>query len=161
MSKFQLSSTIVAIIVVSDQVTKYLIRSSLSLYERVSVLPFMDFVHFQNKGAAFGMLNTLPEYIRIPLFVLVLLVAVFVIVSFLRTTPDNKIVLISALSLILAGAIGNSIDRFWKGEVTDFIDLHWFGNPNFHWAAFNVSDTAITVGVVIVVFDSLISLKGK
>lgn len=161
MSKFQLSSTIVAFVLISDQVTKYLIRSSLSLYERVSVLPFMDFVHYQNKGAAFGMLNTLPEYIRIPLFALVLIVAVVVLVSFLRKTPDNDILLISALSLILAGAISNSIDRFWKGQVTDFIDLHWFGNPDLHWAAFNVSDTAITVGVVIVVFDSLKTMKGK
>jgi signal peptidase II len=96
-----------------------------------------------------------------PLFVLILILALVAILYFLkRAEPRDRIMVIS-LSLILGGAIGNSIDRFRLGYVTDFIDFHWFGNPKYHWPPFNVADAAITIGVILILFEALFMKRGK
>lgn len=154
MTKARLTVTIALIVIVTDQLTKFLTRTNLALHEKIRVLPFLDIVHYQNSGAAFGIFNSLDERLRLALFVFVLIVAVVVLVALLRKTPEDNKLFISALSLILGGAIGNSIDRFYAGFVTDFLDLHWFGHTKLHWAAFNISDCAITIGVVIVLYDT-------
>ena len=159
MNKYGLTVFIALSVIVVDQITKIIIRGSLPLFETIPVLPFLNIVHVRNPGAAFGVLNDLPENVRMPLFVLVLIVALLVIVTFLRKANGNKLQ-ISSLSLILGGAIGNSIDRFRFGYVTDFIDFHWFGNPKYHWPAFNVADSAITIGVILILIEALI-LRGN
>ncbi|HEX3035933.1 MAG TPA: signal peptidase II [Thermodesulfobacteriota bacterium] len=155
MNKYGLTVFIALFVVIFDQITKIIIRSSLALFEKIPVLPFLNVVHVRNPGAAFGILNDLPENVRMPLFALVLIVAIVAIFTFLKKTGDKNMLQVFSLSLILGGAIGNSIDRFRFGYVTDFIDLHWFGDPKYHWPAFNIADSAITIGVILILFETL------
>jgi signal peptidase II len=161
MNKYKVTIYLSLFIAFTDQITKLLIRSNLALFEKIPVLPFLNVTHLRNPGAAFGMLNDLPESVRMPLFVLILVVAFIAILYFLKKAEDSDRVLVYSLSLILGGAIGNSIDRFRFGYVTDFIDLHWFGNPKYHWPAFNVADAAITIGVILIIFQTLFLKKVK
>lgn len=161
MSKYRVAACVSIFIIVADQATKWIIRSHVALYEKIPLLPFLDITHLRNRGAAFGILNDLPETIRMPLFVFVLAVAIVAIFLFLKKVEPGDRVLILSLSLILGGAIGNSIDRFRLGYVTDFIDFHWFGDPKYHWPPFNVADSAITIGVILILFDTLFLKKGK
>lgn len=161
MNKYRVAIFISLFIVIADQLTKWVIRANLILFERVPVLPFLDITHIRNKGAAFGILNDLPENVRMPLFVLVLVLAVVVIFVFLSKTDSKDRLLVYSLSLILGGAIGNSIDRFRLGYVTDFIDFHWFGHPKYHWPPFNVADSAITIGVILILFDAFFLKRNR
>ncbi|HWP90795.1 MAG TPA: signal peptidase II [Thermodesulfobacteriota bacterium] len=161
MNKYKVVIFVSLFIVIADQITKWAIRANLSLLERVPVLPFLDITHIRNKGAAFGIFNDLPENLRMPLFVLVLVLAVIVIFVFLNKTDPRDRILIYSLSLILGGAIGNSIDRFRLGYVTDFIDFHWFGDTRYHWPPFNVADSAITIGVILILFDAFFLKRGR
>lgn len=161
MKKFKTAIFISLFVVVLDQLTKWIIRSNLHLHENVPLFSFFDITHVRNTGAAFGILRGLPEYMRIPLFAIVIVVAIVVILLFLKKIADTDRVLIVSLSLILGGAIGNSIDRFRLGYVTDFLSFHWFGNPNYHWPPFNVADSAITIGVILIVFDAFFMKRGR
>jgi signal peptidase II len=161
MSKYRVAACISILIIVADQATKWIIRSNVALYERIPLLSFFDITHLRNRGAAFGILNDLPETVRMPLFVFILAVAIVVLFLFLRKVEPGDRLLILALSLILGGAIGNSIDRFRLGYVTDFLDFHWFGDPKYHWPPFNVADSAITIGVILILFDTLFLKKGN
>lgn len=161
MKKWKLSALVSAVVLVLDQLTKYLIREHMALFGKLGVLPFLDIVHYRNRGAAFGMLDSIGEGLRLPLFVAIFLTAITVIVIFLRKLPESNRLLILSLSLIMGGAVGNSIDRIRLGYVTDFIDLHWFGSPTLHWAAFNIADSAISIGVTIVLIDTLILSRGR
>ncbi|MBI2486604.1 MAG: signal peptidase II [Deltaproteobacteria bacterium] len=161
MNKYRIAASVSIFIIVADQITKWIIRTNVALFERIPLLSFLDITHLRNRGAAFGILNDLPEIVRMPLFVFVLAVAVVVICVFLRKVESGDRVLILSLSLILGGAIGNSIDRFRLGYVTDFIDFHWFGDPKYHWPPFNVADSAITIGVILILFDTLFLKKGN
>jgi len=120
----------------------------------------LDITHIRNEGAAFGIFRDLPETFRLGLFVAVLITAVVVIVYFVKKTGPHDNLLRFSLGLILGGAVGNSIDRFSLRYVTDFIDFHWFGNPALHWPPFNIADSAITIGVILILFDTFISRRG-
>ncbi len=161
MSKYKVAASVSLFIIVADQITKWLIRANVVFFERIPVLSFLDITHLRNRGAAFGIFNDLPDILRMPLFAFVLIVAVVVICVFLKKADAGERILILSFSLILGGAIGNSIDRFRLGYVTDFIDLHWFGDPKYHWPPFNVADSAITIGVILILFDTLFLKKGK
>lgn len=156
MNKYRSAIIIASIVVIIDQVSKWLTVKYIPLYGKVHVLPFLDFTHVRNPGAAFGIFRDLPEMVRIPLFAVVLVTAVAVIIYFLSKTGDKDRLLVVALSFILGGAIGNSIDRFRLRYVTDFLDFHWFGNPALHWPPFNISDSAITIGVILILLDTFI-----
>lgn len=160
MKKYKIAFWVSFAVVIADQLSKWFVRSSLELFERVSVLPFLDITHLRNRGAAFGILNELPENIRLPFFAIVFVLAIVVILLFLRKAYERDTLLVFSLSLILGGAIGNSIDRFRLGYVTDFIDFHWFGHPDYHWPPFNIADSAITVGVVLILFDAFFARRG-
>lgn len=161
MNKYRLALFVSLAVIVVDQITKWIIITNLPLYTRINVLPFFDITHLRNTGAAFGILRDLPETLRFPLFVIVLIVAIVAIVLFLRKVAENDRVLIVSLGLILGGAIGNSIDRFRFGYVTDFLGFHWFGNLHYQWPPFNVADSAITVGVILILFDTFFLKKSK
>jgi signal peptidase II len=161
MNKYKIVISISLVVLVLDQLTKMLIRANLALHEGVSLLPFLGITHLRNRGAAFGILNDLPESVRMPLFVLILVVAFIAIITFVVKAEPKDRILVTSLSLILGGAIGNSIDRFRLGYVTDFIDFHWFGNPKYHWPPFNFADAAITIGVILILFEALFMKKGK
>ena len=161
MNKYKLAISVSLTIIVLDQITKWVIRTNLPLYTRINVLPFFDITHLRNTGAAFGILRDLPENLRFPLFVIVLIVAIFAIFLFLKKLTANDRLLIVSLALILGGAIGNSIDRFRFGYVTDFLGFHWFGNLQYQWPPFNVADSAITIGVILILFDTFFLKRGK
>ncbi len=161
MNKYRLALFVSLAVIVVDQITKWIIITNLPLYTRIKVLPFFDITHLRNTGAAFGILRDLPETLRFPLFVIVLIIAIVAIFVFLRKVAENDRVLVVSLGLILGGAIGNSIDRFRFGYVTDFLGFHWFGNLHYQWPPFNVADSAITVGVILILFDTFFLKKGK
>ncbi|HVY54703.1 MAG TPA: signal peptidase II [Thermodesulfobacteriota bacterium] len=161
MRKYRTAAIIAALVVIIDQISKWLVVTYVPLYGKINLLPFLDVTHIRNPGAAFGIFRELPESLRLPMFVLVLFAAVVVIIYFLSKTGNNDRLLVVSLALILGGAIGNSIDRFRLRYVTDFIDFHWFGNPALHWPPFNLSDSAITIGVVLILFDTFILKRGR
>ena len=161
MHKLRISVIIAAVVVVLDQISKWLVVKYVPLYDTIRLLPFLDVTHVRNPGAAFGIFRDLPDDVRLIFFAVVLITAVAVILYFLsRTGPQDKLLRFS-LGLILGGAIGNSIDRFRLRYVTDFIDFHWFGNPALHWPPFNIADSAITIGVILILFDTFITKRGK
>lgn len=161
MHKYRIAAIIAVLVVVIDQISKWLVVAKVPLYGKINLLPFLDVTHIRNPGAAFGIFKDLPESLRLPLFIVVLIAAVVVIAYFLSRTGSDDRLLVVSLALILGGAIGNSIDRFRLRYVTDFIDFHWFGNPALHWPPFNLSDSAITIGVVLILFDTFVLKRGR
>lgn len=140
MNKGALITFISAIVVFLDYLTKKIIISKVMLYESISVSPFLNIVHVQNKGAAFSILSNLGNHY----FIGISVIAIIAIVVYLsRLSKGLELV---ALSLILGGAVGNLIDRIQIGKVTDFIDV-FVGK--WHWPAFNVADSALTIGIVL------------
>jgi signal peptidase II len=140
-------------LVAADQGSKTAVENSLFYASRVDVLPgLVNLVYVRNPGMAFGMLNDLPETWRLPLFLLISVLAVVIIGHLFRQTAARAALMPAALALILAGAIGNLIDRFRWGYVVDFIQVHW---RQHYWPTFNLADSAITVGIVLLIFDTL------
>jgi len=142
---------IVASIVVLDQITKALVRAKLPLHESVTVIAgFLDLTHVRNTGAAFGMLDNVDFEYKPFVMVLVAFVALGAVASYAMTLPPAQRIARYGLALILGGAVGNLIDRATVGYVVDFVDVYWRG---IHFWAFNVADSAITVGVVLMLLD--------
>jgi len=132
-----------------DQATKLYIDHSFRLYESVTVIEnLFNITYVRNQGAAFGILS--ESAYRIPFFITVSLVAAVGILWYLSRLGADKKKAVFALSLIFAGALGNLIDRIRFGEVIDFLDVHWH---QYHWPAFNMADSAITVGVALLLID--------
>jgi signal peptidase II len=129
----------------------------------VNVLPFWQHRYTQNRGAAWGVLAGAGEQFRVPFFYLVSLVAVIFIFSYYRKLSNNQRYLQVALALVLGGAVGNALDRLLRGYVIDFIDWHWFDpywqHPSLHWPTFNVADSGITVGLVMLFAEMLFVKK--
>ena len=138
-------------ILVADQATKWLVQAYLAPGERIQLLPFLDLVLVFNKGASFSFLADASGWQR-PLFIVIALVATIVVSVMLVRDPGKKL-LCSGLALILGGALGNVWDRIALGHVVDFVLLHAYG---WHWPAFNVADSAISVGAGIVIVDSFV-----
>jgi signal peptidase II len=112
----------------------------------------------QNRAAAFGMLSFVPESVRVGLFHLITLAATIFIISYYRQLDEKQLVMRVTLALLLGGALGNGFDRVLHGYVIDFIDWHWFDpawrNPGLHWPTFNVADSAVSVGMVLLLLHS-------
>lgn len=129
----------------------------------VQVTPFWQNLYQQNRGAAWGVLSGATEKFRVPFFYLVSIAAVIFIFSYYRKLRTDQRYLQIALALVLGGAIGNAIDRVLRGYVIDFIDWHWFDpnwlRPSLHWPTFNVADTGITVGLVMLFLEMLFARK--
>ena len=132
--------------VVLDQITKYLAGNTVAPYETIAVLPVLNLVSVRNEGAAFGMMSSLGNVF----FVVVTLVAIAFVLYLLAKGKDGSL----GLSLILAGAAGNLIDRMALGYVRDFVDVH---AGTLHWPAFNVADSALTVGVAVMLIGALVA----
>ncbi len=146
--QFKELSLIAGIVVLLDQITKAVILKSLTLYQTIEVLPgFFNIVHVQNPGGAFGFLAGQSPSIRKFVFLVVSSLAVCLIYYFYKTVPRTHPWLSAALAMIMGGAVGNLIDRFRFGKVVDFLDFYV---QNMHWPAFNVADSAITIGVAII-----------
>ena len=144
---------IAATIVALDQATKAVVRAKLPLHESVAVIPgFVDFTHVRNTGAAYGILDNVDFAYKAVLMFVVGLVALAAVASYALTLPPGQRLARFGLALILGGAAGNLIDRATAGYVIDFVDVYWRG---VHFWAFNVADSAITVGVVVLLLDVL------
>jgi signal peptidase II len=142
-----------AAIVVLDQASKAVVRAKLPLHDSVTVIPgFFDVTHVRNTGAAFGMLNGVEFAYKPAVMVLVAIIALGAVASYALTLPSTQQIARYGLALILGGAVGNLIDRATAGYVVDFVDVYWRG---VHFWAFNVADSAITVGVSLMILDVL------
>jgi signal peptidase II len=120
------------------------------LYQSIPVVEgFFNLTHIQNPGGAFGFLSDQSPFIRKTFFLVISSVVAVLIFFFYRNTPASHRFLSAAFALIFGGAIGNLIDRFRFGKVIDFLDFYV---AQYHWPAFNVADSAITVGIVILGF---------
>ena len=140
-------------IIVADQISKMIILRSIPLYETIPVIPgFFNMTHIHNPGGAFGFMAGQGPEVRSLLFLAMSSLAAVVIVYFYLRTPAVYSWLSTALLLIFGGAIGNMIDRLRFGEVVDFLDFYAGG---YHWPAFNVADSGITVGMAILVYHLL------
>jgi len=143
----------VSLVVVGlDQLTKAWVTAALQLYERVPVLPpVLEITRLHNRGAAFSFLNDASGW-QHPLFLgLAAVVTLGILVWLFRMGPVRRIVP-AGLALVAGGAIGNAIDRLHFGYVVDFIHVHW--QDVWWFPAFNVADSAITVGAVLLVLDA-------
>jgi len=150
-NKYLQVGSIVGTVLVLDQITKYFIQTHVRLYDIIPVVPgFFNITHVRNKGAAFGILSTLPEFWRSAFFITVTLIAVAAISALIVKTHER--LPLYAFSLIAGGAIGNVVDRIRYGEVVDFIQ--WYVK-SFYWPSFNVADSAISIGVVLLAFEML------
>ncbi|MDA8124858.1 MAG: signal peptidase II [Deltaproteobacteria bacterium] len=130
--------------VLLDQATKAWILATLKLHEGFPLIDgFFNIVHVRNPGAAFGFLASASPAFRYVFFLAVTVGAILLILHYLRQTGIKELSLVFALALILAGALGNLIDRIRFGEVVDFLDVYIGVH---HWPAFNVADSAITTG---------------
>jgi signal peptidase II len=142
-------------IVVIDQITKALVRERLPLGASANIVPgFLDFTHVQNTGAAFGLLNA-AEFAFKPMLIAAVATAALVGIAVFaaRLAPHQRVARIG-LALVLGGAFGNLIDRFTVGYVIDFVDAYWRG---YHFWAFNVADSGITIGVLMMMLDMLVA----
>ena len=131
-----LALAVLTALILLDQLTKYLASTMVEPFEPVVVLPFINLVNVVNPGAAFGLLSSMSNVF----FIAVTLLATAIILYLLSKGEDG----FWGLTLILSGALGNFIDRLALGHVRDFMDLHVGGA---HWPAFNVADSALTIGV--------------
>ncbi len=139
-----------ALIIVLDQITKYVASHMLIMHEPVAILPFFNFTLMHNTGAAFSFLADQGGWQRWFFAVLALGVSI-VLAVWLTRLKAHETWLALALSLVLGGAAGNLIDRVYYGYVIDFIDVYYGAS---HWPAFNIADSAITVGAVMLVIDT-------
>ncbi len=149
--KYLWVGSIIGIVLILDQITKYIVEKQVRLYEVIRVVPgFFNITHVRNKGAAFSLFSSAPEAYRSMFFVTVTIIAVAAIAILIRKTWERLLVV--AFSLIAGGAVGNLIDRLRYGEVVDFIQ--WYVK-SYYWPSFNVADSAITIGVGLLVIDML------
>jgi signal peptidase II len=142
-------------IIAFDYVTKMAVLGSLAPGESRAVAPFFNLVLVFNKGAAFSFLAGAEGWQT--LFFAAIAIVASIVISFLIIKSKNKSLFCAALALILGGALGNLYDRLVYGQVVDFLDFHAAG---WHWPAFNVADSAITVGAAILIFESFMHRPG-
>lgn len=137
------------LVILLDQLSKYLASQYLAGQPRVIILEnFVSLIYVRNKGAAFGLLADLPAKFRIPLFLGITALTFFILWRFFNRIPARAYLMLAAIALIFAGALGNLIDRARQGEVVDFIDLHWF---SYHWPVFNLADASISLGAILLI----------
>jgi signal peptidase II len=157
--KYWIIGIIFALLLALDQASKCLIERFYFVHESREVIPgFFNITYVQNKGAAFGLFGTLPG--AAILFVIIALIAIALILLYIRQIQAREVWTPVCFALILTGAVGNVIDRFRLGSVVDFLDFYYFG---WHWPAFNVADACITIGVTLlairILFDGGTAIK--
>ena len=140
-----------AALVVADQLTKWAVLANFAYGERLRITGFFNLVLVYNKGAAFSMFADASGW-QTPLLIVFALVAAGIVGTLIVKNPHKRLLCLG-LALILAGAIGNLIDRLRYGHVVDFLDFHAMG---WHWPAFNVADSAITIGAVLLILEGLV-----
>ncbi|WP_133129765.1 signal peptidase II [Legionella yabuuchiae] len=137
------------VVVFFDQLSKYWATTHLSPYEPHPLFPMINFTLAYNTGAAFSFLSGAGGWHQWFFFGFSLVMSLVLIVWIIRTAPSSYLLLL-ALSLILGGALGNLVDRFTLGHVVDFIDVYY---KSYHWPVFNLADSAICLGAIILLYD--------
>ncbi len=143
------------IILILDQLTKFIAADYLASHGEMKLIAFLSFTLVHNTGAAFGILSSAGGWQNIFFIAIASTACVVILWMFWRLNVKN-VSLAVGLSLILGGAAGNLIDRLIHGYVIDFVDVYY---QSWHWPAFNIADSAITIGAVLLIFDSFTSKK--
>jgi len=159
MGKYIYLVLIGGVTIILDQITKVIVQNKFDLHESIVVMEgFFSLTYILNPGAAFGFMADQSETFRAIFFGIVSILALSLLIAFFRQTPANDTFSLIALSLLFGGAIGNMIDRVRLGEVVDFLDFY-VGQS--HWPAFNVADSAITIGVSIMMVHLFFEKKDE
>jgi signal peptidase II len=149
----QVMAIISLVILLLDQLTKQMVRTSIAVYDAVEIIPgFLNLVHVHNTGAAFGFLNSASLANKQLLMTSIAVVALGAILAYAWQVGPYETLTRAGLALILGGAAGNLVDRASVGYVVDFVDVYW---RTHHFWAFNVADSAITVGAGLLILDML------
>jgi len=150
-TKYIIFFVTLAAVVLLDQFLKAYIGATMNLHESIPVIEgYFNITYVKNPGAAFGFLaNSAPEY-RSLFLISVTVIAIVLILYFISKNTAKEVFLTFSLSLILGGAAGNLIDRIRFGEVTDYLDFYI---SSYHWPAFNVADSAISLGAIVLVIE--------
>ena len=143
---------LILLILAADQATKLWVLAALQPYEVIPVMPSLNLTLVFNEGAAFSFLADAGGWQRWFFVALALVVSVVLLVWLWRLKPEDRLTA-AGLSLVAGGAIGNLIDRIAYGHVVDFVDVYWRA---WHWPAFNVADSAITVGVGLLLLEAFL-----
>ena len=134
-----------------DQITKFWITLHIPLHYSISVVEgYFNLTHIRNPGVAFGLFARNEYEYKVLFFVVISIIAIIAILTIYHQSPENKRAVKFGLILIFSGAVGNLIDRILYGEVIDFLDVFYEG---FHWPAFNIADSCITIGVSFMIYD--------
>jgi len=149
---FALWSALATIVVILDQLTKWMIVKWVPLYDKIPVNGFINITHQRNTGAAFSFLADAGGWQRWFFVVLAIAVSGYISWWLWRIRTEGQVILSAGLALVLGGAIGNVIDRLVLGSVVDFIQVLIAGWP---FPSFNIADSAITVGAVLLIIDAL------
>jgi signal peptidase II len=151
--KYKRLATVASGVVAADQITKIIVLKTLPLFHSVTIIPgFFSLTHIHNPGGAFGFLSNNSSNFQRLMFLLFSSAAIGLIFYFYKKTPVTNRVLSTGLALVFGGAIGNMIDRIRMGKVVDFLDVYM---GNFHWPAFNIADSAVSIGMIIFLFHLL------
>jgi len=141
---------LICFIVLIDQISKILIHAKMNLYESIQIIPhLLDFTYIRNEGIAFG-INFAGSKV---IFIVFPILITFYLFSLLKDKEFDKPFYQISLLLIIGGAIGNIIDRIFRGYVIDFIDFHI---NNVHWYVFNLADSSVTIGLLFLLYSSII-----
>lgn len=140
-----------ALVIILDQASKQMVVATMHLYQSIAVTSFFNLTYVHNTGAAFSFLSDAGGWQRWFFSVLALTISIVLIVWLYRLKKNETLLAIS-LALILGGAFGNLIDRVLFGYVIDFLDVYY---QSWHWPAFNVADSAISLGVMLMLLESL------
>ncbi|OGP88774.1 MAG: signal peptidase II [Deltaproteobacteria bacterium RBG_19FT_COMBO_43_11] len=145
------------VVVAFDQITKAVITEKLFMYGTHKVIDgFFNLVYVMNPGAAFGFLAGMSEIFRYFFFIGITAVAILLIIYYILKSKQERLPVIISLTLIFGGAVGNLIDRIRFGAVVDFLDFYI---GTWHWPAFNVADSAISAGAVLMIWGILVNRK--
>ncbi len=148
MGKWLLAGLVSGVVILADQLTKLAVVDALAPHGRAEVIPgLFNLVYTLNTGVSFGMFAGEPGGLRILFLSLMTLVALGVVIWFIRMTDYRDKMFLWALALVAGGAVGNLIDRVRLGAVIDFLDVY---AGAYHWPAFNVADAGITIGTALI-----------
>lgn len=144
-------------VVLLDQATKILVDRTMTVGQSISILEnFFHLTYLRNRGAAFSLFAGSADGFRLPFLIGVSLLAFVALAYLWYQLKDDDTFVATAYGLVMGGAVGNLIDRILYGEVIDFLDAHWYGA---HWPAFNVADSAVCIGVGLLLWEALFKKK--
>nr|ATZ72090.1 Lipoprotein signal peptidase [Staphylococcus xylosus] len=147
-----ISLFITIVILLLDQITKFIVASSMRVGDSFNVIPnFLNITSHRNNGAAWGILSG-----KMSFFYIITIIILFVLIIFYIKEAKQHLLMQVAISLLFAGALGNFIDRVLHGEVVDFVDTNIFG---YNFPIFNVADSSLTIGVLLIVIALLTDMK--